>query len=389
MTRVLNGIELFCGCGGISTGFLDFGVRIAAGFDIDRRAVEAYDYNHAYRGSRGFVADLSRTTGPDLLKRAKIESAGLLVGGPPCQPFSIAGARRGVDDVRSNLIGDFLRLAKELRPQAIFFENVPNLAAMDGGRHLNLLYDGLRRLGYSVLVETVACADYGVPQVRRRLVLIAVHGPHKLLLPPPTHAPPDSAGVTLRPWVTASQALFDLPPAGDFGECGIHNHEPTMHTPSMLARFGVLRPGSREKKSFHDRLHPDKPSFTLRAGSGNFSPLRPVHYAFDRVITARESARLQGFGDEFIWPDWIPRLQQYRQVGNAVPPALAKAFASMLCEIVGWKPNAREFAGDPASRANPITLTDGERLALRKQRIRGASLGKNSEARRETAVAVR
>lgn len=387
MRRAPIAIELFCGCGGLSTGFLNAGIRIAAGFDIDRRSVEAYDYNHSYRGSRGFIANLSKMPGTKLLEMAKLPSVDLLIGGPPCQPFSIVGARRGGEDRRADLVADFLRLTQELTPKAILFENVPNLAAIDDGRHLNLLHSGLRHLGYGVRMEVVASADYGVPQVRRRLILVAIKGRKKVELPKPTHGSLEGGDGTIKPWVTASQALSDLPAAGDFGECGIHNHEPTLHTADMLSRFATLLPGQREKRSFHDRLHPHRPSYTLRAGSGNFSPLRPIHYAYDRVITVRESARLQGFGDEFIWPDWIPRLQQYRQVGNAVPPPLAEALACCLADQVGWNLRPTDLLGDHLERPTAITMSDSERQAQRRMRIRGASLGRPVQVAQEIRIA--
>nr|WP_294544292.1 DNA cytosine methyltransferase [uncultured Rhodopila sp.] len=388
MSKAPTAIELFCGCGGMSTGLLDAGIRTAAGFDIDRRSIEAYEYNHAYRGSRGFVANLTEMTGNLLLRSARLADVDLLVGGPPCQPFSIVGARRGGDDRRSDLIAEFLRLVKEMNPRAVLLENVPNLASVDGGKHINRFHAGLLDLGYGVRMEVVASADYGVPQVRRRLILLAIKGCSNIRFPGPTHASPmERHGSGLKPWITSSQVLSDLPPAGDFGECGVHNHEMTMHTPDMLARFATLRPGEREKRSFHDRLHPDKPSFTLRAGSGNFSPLRPIHYAYDRVITARESARLQGFADTFIWPDGIPRLQQYRQVGNAVPPQLAAAMARCIAEQLEWRLEPTECNGDHSKRANAITLSDLERQTMRQSRIRGASLGRGAELLRETASA--
>ena len=376
MTQPPIGLELFCGCGGISTGFLDAGINVAAGFDIDRRAIEAYDYNHTYRGSRGFVADLSCASGQELLERAGVARVDVLIGGPPCQPFSIVGRRRGAADDRSGLVGDFLRLAAELGPSAIFFENVPNLASVDAGAHLDLLVSGLRNLGYTVRVEVVPAANYGVPQIRRRLLLLAVRQVSAVGFPEATHAAPGLFATGLKPYATTRDALDDLPLAGDFGESGIHNHEPTEHTADMLARFAVLGQGKREKGSFHDRLHPDKPSYTLRAGTGNFSPLRPVHYRYDRVVTVRESARLQGFADTFIWPDWIPRLQQYRQVGNSVPPPVAKAVASALAMQLGWKLEPKEYQGDLRVRESPITMTDDERKARRRSRIRGASLGR-------------
>lgn len=370
------GIELFCGCGGASTGFLDAGIAIAAGFDLDRRAVEAYEYNHGYRGSRGFAADLSRTCGKDLLAMAGIKQIDVLIGGPPCQPFSIVGKRRGHNDERSDLLFDFVRLATELRPKALFFENVPNLATIGQGRLFAEFKLRLKEQGYAVCAGVVPAADFGVAQIRRRLLLVAALDRDEIDLPNPTHGSDNLLSGALKSYVAAGRALGDLPPAGDFGECGVHNHEPIEHTSDMLLRFAKLPAGKREPKSFHDRLHPDRPSFTLRAGTGNFTPLRPVHYRYDRVLTVRESARLQGFSDEFIWPDSIPRLQQYRQVGNAVPPPVASAVAQSLAAQLGWRLDSAPLRGDPASRPTAITLTDEERRSRRQSRIRGASLGR-------------
>jgi C-5 cytosine-specific DNA methylase len=116
MTKRQTGIELFAGCGGLSTGFLDAGLNVAAGFELDARAVDAYNYNHQYRGSRGFLVDLKFATGIQLLNLAKIERADFVIGGPPCQPFSIAGKRQGTRDVRADLIGHYVRIVGELRP---------------------------------------------------------------------------------------------------------------------------------------------------------------------------------------------------------------------------------------------------------------------------------
>jgi DNA (cytosine-5)-methyltransferase 1 len=186
--------------------------------------------------------------------------------------------------------------------------------------------------------------------------------------------------------VTAEDAIGDLPDAGEYGECLVHNHEPTAHSAAMIERFRTLEPGKREPGSFHDRLRADRPSFTLRAGSGNFSPLRPVHYRYNRVITARESARLQGFDDNFIWPDEIPRLQQYRQIGNAVPPPLARAFAIALANQLGWKLRPELCVGNASSRSNPRHMTDSERKKARMSRHRGASLGEPTSVQDDEAA---
>ncbi len=364
------GIELFAGCGGMSTGFLDAGLRVAAGFEIDTRAVDAYEYNHAYRGSHGFVTDLTAATGADLLKRAGIEHADFVVGGPPCQPFSIVGKRQGKRDIRADLIGHFIRIVGDIKPSAFMLENVPNLASISNGEFLKEIESGFSALGYRLGHCIASAADYGVPQNRKRLIVLGRRGRQKVSFPSPTHGTPD------KPFVSASSAIGDLPDSGEFGETGVYNHEPTVHSEDMLIRLSALAPGKRERGSFHDRLHPERPSYTLRAGSGNFSPLRPVHYKHHRVITVRESARLQGFTDDFLWPDRIPRLQQYRQVGNAVPPPMARAFAECLADQMGWYLNPASCVGDPSTRDPAYALTDLERKASRAVRMRGASLGK-------------
>lgn len=370
MKRTAIGIELFSGCGGLSTGFLDAGLRVAAGFELDARAVDAYHYNHAYRGSVGIRRDLSSAKGLDLLQAAGLRKVDFVVGGPPCQPFSIAGKRRGTRDERASLLDHYVRLVRELRPKAFLLENVPNLAVIDDGKILQNLQKQLRHLGYGIRCEVVKAADFGVPQMRKRLFMLGLHNLRQIDFPAPSH------GDGLTPYATVSQAIGDLPDAGEFGETGIHNHEPTAHSAQMVERLRRLPPGQRERHSFHDRLHPDRLSYTLRAGYGNFSPLRPIHYAHHRVITARESARIQGLSDNFIWPDRIPRLQQYRQVGNAVPPPLAAAFAGCMAWQMGWHLEPDQFVGDPSTREAPMTMTDDQRKAQRRTRTRGASLGR-------------
>ncbi|MBE2213587.1 MAG: DNA cytosine methyltransferase [Opitutaceae bacterium] len=369
-------IELFSGCGGLSTGLLDAGVQVVAGFDNDERSIQAFDYNHTYRGARGFVADLFNTSGKEVLAKAGLKKVDLLVGGPPCQPFSIAGKQGGLQDRRGNLVFEFVRLVGEINPRAVIFENVANLAKIEGGSILKAVVKGLERLGYDVRTALLNAADYGVPQNRKRLFVCGIRGKVPTF-PRPTHAvtPIENLFDPIFRHVTCKEAIDDLPDVSAAEHELIHNHEATLHSPQMLEAFAALRHGERDKKSFHDRLHPDRPSFTLRAGTGNFSPLRPVHYAHDRVLTVRESARIQTFSDDFIWPDWIPRLQQYRQVGNAVPPLLARRLAEHIAKIVGWGLDPNLTKGDAKNRPSPILYTREEKERARRSRMRGASLG--------------
>ena len=377
-------VELFAGCGGISTGLLDAGICVVAGFDHNRSAIEAFNYNHGYRGARGHVADLSNATGEKILSLAGQQQIDLLVGGPPCQPFSIIGKQKGLDDHRGNLVFDFLRLVGELRPEAVLFENVPNLEKIEDGAIVARLCDEFAALDYSVAYAVLNAADYGVPQLRRRLFIVGVRGKQSISFPPPvTHKASDELDFfcVLPKHRTCRDAIDDLPDVMTPESWEIPNHEATMHSPAMLEAFARLKPGTREKKSFHDRLHPDRPSYTLRAGTGNFSPLRPVHYKYDRVISVRESSRIQSFDDDFVWPDSIPRLQQYRQVGNAVPPLLARAIGESLAKTMGWHLVREELEGDPTTRPPAVTTTPEFRFAERQRRTRGASLGrKASEA---------
>ncbi len=369
-------LELFSGCGGLSTGLLDAGIAVRAGFDNNASSIEAFNYNHEYRGAKGFVANLAGASGKLLLETAGVEKVDLVVGGPPCQPFSIAGKQNGLNDKRGNLVFEFVRIVGEIGPKVVVFENVANLGVIHGGKVLRAVIRDLEKLKYNVVSAVVNAADYGVPQSRKRLIILGIHG-ERPTIPPPTHGPVPTEDffTPLKRYVTCKEAIDDLPDVDSPEAERVHNHEPTLHSEGMLKAFAVLGPGERDRKSFHDRLHPDRPSYTLRAGTGNFSPLRPVHYRYDRVITVRESARLQSFPDEFIWPDWIPRLQQYRQVGNAVPPLLARRIAEHLSAIVGWKLAPPKLAGDSKSRPNPIQFSRAEKLAERMKRMRGASLG--------------
>lgn len=366
-------VDLFCGCGGLSTGLLDAGIDVRIGVDLDAPSIATFDLNHAYRGSTGVRADIRALSGSQLTELAGT-SVQLLVGGPPCQPFSVAGKRRALADRRGDLIFEFVRLLHETRADAYVFENVPNLASVAHGEVLADLVAAFEEIGYSAASRVLFAADYGVPQMRKRLFIVGTRSSSPIPMPPPvTHGPADTlfAGVELKPYVTAREAVEDLPDVDDPDAELVANHEPTFHSEAMLAAFATLPPGKREPKSRHDRLHPDRPGYTLRAGTGNFSPLRPVHYEYDRVLTVRECARLQSFADDFHWPDDQARLQQYRQVGNAVPPRLARSVGEHVARFMGWTLEPQRFAVDGPPDRTRLSLR--ERIARRERYMRGGA----------------
>jgi DNA (cytosine-5)-methyltransferase 1 len=376
MTTAATVIELFCGCGGMSGGLLSLGYDVRLGVDNYPAAVETYNFNHSHLGTTGVVADVRQLTGSQLRRMARIDSQplDLLTGGPPCQPFSVIGKRQGLNDTRGDLVFEYLRLLIELRPRAFIFENVANFQSFAGGEVASALLQGMQAAGYEVSAAILNATLYGVPQMRKRFFAVGILGGPAPGLPEPTHGTHALLGE--RPVRTASDALDDLPDVDSNDAMLFMNHEGTTHSPAMLAMLRQLPPGTRDPKSHHDRLHPDKPAYTLRAGNGNFSPLRPIHYRYPRVISVRESARIQTFPDHFVWPESVPRLQQYRQVGNAVPPLLASAIGRHLASVAGFELRPETYGRLPGHAGMRDTVTPAERAARRHVRIRGASVGR-------------
>jgi DNA (cytosine-5)-methyltransferase 1 len=361
-------VDLFCGCGGLSTGLLDAGIDVRLGVDLDVPSMATFELNHGGRGSQALQADVRELRGEKLVEMAGGPIA-LLVGGPPCQPYSVAGKRQGLADRRGDLIFEFVRLLAETKADAFLFENVPNLATFSKGAVLKDLTNAFLEAGYSVSAQILLAAEYGVPQMRKRLFIVGTRDRGAVSMPPPTTHAPKANG--LLPYVTAAEALDDLPDVMAAEGEQIANHEPTFHSEAMLDAFSRLKPGTRDQKSRHDRLHPDRPGYTLRAGSGNFSPLRPVHHRHDRVLSVRECARLQSFSDDFVWPDEQARLQQYRQVGNAVPPLLAQSVAAHLAKFMKWQLEPERFSTAAPPERQRLSLE--ERLRRRERFMRGGA----------------
>lgn len=324
-------ISLFSGAGGLDLGFERAGFRTVFANDCDPWAVKAWRRNFP----RGSVA--ARTGDIREIALADIPEGECLAGGPPCQGFSVAG-RRLEDDPRNFLYREFLRVLRGRRPAWTLMENVPGLLSMAGGATFRAILADLRGAGYAVEARVLNAADFGVPQIRRRVFLVGRRRGVQVRWrwPGPTHADPASLAqarldrVALRPWVTVREALAGLP---EPGKGAVANHELSCRKIcAVIGGGGKFDPailnvnecagvvGAECGASGANHLRPA----LLPVGS-IYGGQRTIDKANLRRLTTRECARLQGFPDSFVFLG--PRDAQYRQVGNAVPPPLAEAIA--------------------------------------------------------------
>jgi len=376
-------------------GFEQAGFDVAAAVEIDpiHCAVHAYNFPHCVM----FPQSVSELTGAEIRKRAGIgrRHVEVVFGGAPCQGFSMMG-HRALDDPRNNLVREFVRIVDEVRPSYFVFENVKGLTVGDHRILLDELIDELARIGYRTRLpwKVLDAADFGVPQHRERLILMgARRGLPLPEYPAPMYRPADAEKRGLLPLGPSCQdALGDLPDPEQFQEL-IHRDETstmewgrpsryaremrcvgggtwhygyvrewdrllltsslrTDHTPISRRRFEATPPGQVEPISRFYKLSAEGLSNTLRAGTdssrGAFTSPRPIHYAYPRCITVREMARLHGF------PDWFrfhhTKWHGARQIGNAVPPPLARAVALQVTRALRYAPSRPEDSialGDP------------------------------------------
>lgn len=248
---------------------------------------------------------------------------GVFVGGPPCQPFSIASNQRfsksgenfkrtGFShETNGNLLFDYIELIKHFKPRAFLIENVPGLAEVDGGEQLKIAYQDLENAGYKVNEPLIVkAAFHRVPQQRVRLFIIGNRVNKELLPLNPTDEP------------LACGSIFDLPLGN------VSNHVTREHSAESVIRYMKLAYGKRDQLGRVDRLDPTKPSKTIIAGGTNGGGRSHLHPYIPRTLSVRESARLQTFPDDYVFTGPVAR--QFTQVGNAVPPVLAAQLAKII-----------------------------------------------------------
>ena len=332
----LNAVSLFSGGGGLDLGFEKAGFHVKVMVEKEKWACETLRSNFpgaVVLGPPNSRGDVRELTGTDVLNAAGLKSAevDIVLAGPPCQPFSIAAAQRflkgdakfkrlGVKDkARGTLTAELLRLVEEISPKAMLMENVPGLLTLDRGSTVSNVKQMLTKLGYKAEHFLVNAADYGVPQRRERLFIIAGKGlQSNPTFPETTHSPAKYIGGKAL-YRTVAQALYGL-------ELTIGtNHVRREHRPQSLARYKKLAVGQREPLGRVDRLDPSKPGKTVIAGGTRGGGRSHLHPYLARTLTVRECARLQSFPDSFQFFGSTGR--QFTQVGNAVPPLLAEVIA--------------------------------------------------------------
>lgn len=355
-------IDLFAGVGGLSLGALRAGFRLALAVELDAHAMAAHEQN--FPGFKHLREDISYLDGDKLLKHAGLDQGDLdgLIGGPPCQGFSVMG-QRSVVDPRNNLFVKFFAVTKEVRPKFFVAENVLGI--------LHEQYDAIRENAFReveddyVLLDPIRlkASEYGVPTVRERVFFIGYRADavgaltradfESKRVACPTRVEEALRGLPARvrrDWLTEEKSwrLVQEQPDSPFwqhvtGEIprGVGDAEAlqryrdhrlvsgcfgTRHSPEVKARYRRLKHGEKDSTSKAVRLNPEGFCPTLRAGTdaerGSYQAVRPIHPTSPRVITPREAARLQGF------PDWFrfapSKWHSFRQIGNSVSPIVAE-----------------------------------------------------------------
>lgn len=311
-------LSLFSGCGGLDLGFEEAGCETVVAVDNDPEACKTLRFNRPEWGV--FEGDIRDFVPDD-------RNYDLVIGGPPCQGFSSAG-KGDPGDPRNFLWKEYMRVVEAVRPRAIVLENVSALTHKKNGDHLAGIMDSLTAQGYDFDYGVLNAADFGSPQARRRLVVIGVRGA-KATLPKPTHEGRHA---------TVGETLMGL----ERNYSQEWNHVPPKHAPHVVERWNRLAPGETDPNYRRARLDAAKPSTTIRAGGGlgpngdhlaGFHP--PIHPTLPRQLTVREAAKIQSFPDSWIFKG--SKTAQGRQVGNAVPVALAAAIARHVVSLLDGK----------------------------------------------------
>ena len=349
----MNAIDLFAGAGGLCVALKEAGFNIVLANEINPKFAETHKLN--FPNVPILVKDINLITKEDIQQELNGTDVDLIVGGPPCQGFSIFGKRRFVntkdynphEDPRNFLVYQFIRIVEEVRPKFFLMENVKGFTNLDKGYFVEEVKKAFQKIGYTnIWWEVIRATDYGVPQERQRMFMIGNRLGIEFEKPEPSHHPIGSG--IMPEYTTVGNAIMDL--VGK--ENQIDNHIPLAHKPIVAARFGYVKEGEKLKvedlpselvvatrkdsktgtvsnySHVFKRLSRFKPSTTMVPGHNAF----PIHPTLNRTLTPREAARIQTFPDEHIFLG--TRQEQCIQVGNAVPPLMAVPFLKKIKQYI-------------------------------------------------------
>lgn len=337
----LQAIDLFSGAGGLHIGFEKAGYQIRLCIDNDNLVEKTHHRNFPHIPM--IHRDINLVNPDEIKPYLNNNSLDIIIGGPPCQGFSTIGKRsssnkekREKKDPRNELVLTYANLIRELKPKFIVMENVKGILTLDKGEYLQKVLTILRDTGYNVDYKLINMADYGVPEIRERVIIMGNRVGLPVTFPAPDHSnnPNDNLPAWENCWDVISD-LSDLPDMPEF------NHVALKHTEKNIARYKLIPEGGRlpeeqlpeelYRKNFgntYKRLNRSKPALTMVPGNDAF----PIHPILNRSLTVREAARIQTFPDSMIFEG--NRRQQGHQVGNAVPPLFSQKLANFIAQEI-------------------------------------------------------
>ena len=337
----LSAIDLFSGAGGLHIGFERAGFDIKLCIDNDNLVERTNRKN--FPNIPMINRDIRTVTTDEIKAFLDDGTVDVVIGGPPCQGFSTIGKRVSSDpqkryafDPRNELVITYANLIRALQPKFIVMENVKGILTKDGGNYLQSVLSMLRDAGYSVDYRLINMADYGVPQIRERVIILGNRLGLPVSFPKRDHS--DNPEDGLLPWNNCWDVLKDLV---DLGDCPEFNHVALKHTPKNIERYKLIPEGGRlpednlppelYRRNFgntYKRLDRKRPALTMVPGNDAF----PIHPELNRSLTVREAARIQTFPDEMIFEG--NRRQQGHQVGNAVPPMFSEKLGKFVLSLL-------------------------------------------------------
>lgn len=344
--RKLVALDLFSGAGGLSFGLKSAGIDVAMANEFNSVFCDTYAANHP--STKLLRSDVRELNFRDEIRNIGLESVDLVCGGPPCQGFSTVGKKDFHDD-RNSLFREFLRAVRETSPSFVVFENVSGFMTMYGGFAYSALTSELGAMGYNLSSSVLDIADYGLPQRRKRTIVLGcrdsvcgiptpTHGKHLTIMDAIGDMPPLAPGESSDKYLCAPQNEYQSEMR--IGTPGLTEHNASEYGAKMVEILASIPAGGslsdlpahlRPNSAFantYARLFPDKPSPTITRNFGTPSSSRCVHPYGNRALSTREGARLQGFPDRYIFCGG--KTSKNLQIGNSVPPILGRVIGEAI-----------------------------------------------------------